>query len=97
MFQVTNYHSKKALISALLAGKKVKIVPIPLTKAQQKENSQLEAEGKLPKHSTLSPSPGNSHEILCTSNKQVPVWEATVVLDSLGFIERILQPAPTSK
>ena len=80
-YQVTNYHSKKALTKAVLSGKKVKIFPIPLSKEQEKQNLASLSAGNEPPNKIYPPLAYVEYEIFCSKNKEVPIWEAIVCLD----------------
>ena len=88
-YQVSNYHSKKALKLALAAGKKVRPVNIPLNKAQLKANAEAELQNKEVPFKHLPPLPSTTIELFCASNNQVPIWEAVVTLNELGFIQEV--------
>ena len=80
-FYISNYHSKKSLSKAITSGAKIKILPVPLTKEQLKQNANAKALGTEPPHTPLTPMAYHSYEIQGSFNKQVPFWTATVILD----------------
>ena len=90
-FQVTNYHSKKALSKAVLSGKKISLKSIPLTEKQLRENELCRSMHIEPTRFLQVPLPFQSYEITGSSkNKQVPFWVATVETDKDGFIAYVM-------
>lgn len=90
-YQITNYHSKAELVKAVLAGKKVKILPIPLSKEQKKQNEAWLAEDKeSPNVISPDPQPFGQYEVFCAANKEVPVWEAIVWLSIDCYIVKVI-------
>jgi hypothetical protein len=91
-FYVSNYHSKKALSKAVLSGAKIKILPIPLTPGQTKQNKEYSTlygeTGDLP-NKLLTPLPNSMVDIQSSFNKEVPIYFATVVLDEYCNISKI--------
>jgi hypothetical protein len=80
-FQVTNYHSKKALQKAVLEGKKIHLVPVSLTKEQLRQNAVAEAQNMEPPHKLSVPLPFQRYEFQGSFNKQVPFYTAAAILD----------------
>jgi len=88
-FYISNYHSLKAIKKALSQGVKIKLLPLPLTKEQLKQNRAAESENYDPPHTLPSPLPFHAYEDCQGSlNKEVPFFTFTAITDGQCYLSK---------
>lgn len=88
-FYISNYHSLKAIKSALSQGAKIKLLPIPLSKEQIKANNRDKEAGYEPPHTLRLPLPFHIYED-CQGpfNKETKFFTFTAVTDSQCYLSK---------
>ena len=88
-FYISNYHSLKAIKTALSSGVKIKLLPLPLSKEQLKANRAAESAGYEPPHSLPEPLPFHQYEDCQGSfNKQVPFFTFTAITEGQCYLSK---------